>query len=95
MLRSVREELVHSRAFEAEMRKFAEIVSKNAALQKQLQTAVDEGIDRKGFRDLYIQLAADHNLHFTADQMEIAMQEQKQGKDKILPLMVQKLVTVL
>jgi hypothetical protein len=95
MLRSVREELMHSRAFETEMRKFAEIVSKNAALQKQLQASVDGGIDRKGFRDLYIRLAVEHGIHFTADQMEIAMQEQKQGKDKILPLMVQKLVSVL
>jgi len=95
MLRSVREELLHSRAFEVEMRKFADIVVKNAALQKQLQTAVDDGIDRKGFRDLYIRLAVDHGIQFTAEQMEIAMQEQKQGKDKILPLMVQKLVSVL
>jgi hypothetical protein len=95
MLKAVREELMHSRAFEAEMRKFAEIVPKNAALQKQLQAAVDGGIDRKGFQDLYVRLALDNGMHFTAEQMEIAMQEQKQGKDKVLPLMVQKLISVL
>ena len=95
MLKSVREELMHSRAFEGEMRKFAEIVPKNPALQKQLQAAVDGGIDRKGFQDIYVRRADEHGIHFTAEQMEIAMQEQKQGKDKVLPLMVQKLITVL
>lgn len=95
MLQSVADELVRSRAFEQEMRQFAEIVSGDRELQDTLTKAVDKGVSRERFRDLYVELAAMYKLHFTAEQMEIAMHEQKQGKDKILPSMVQKLITIL
>ena len=95
MLESLSEELKHTRAFEQEMRKFADIVSADPALQNKLTIAVDDGITREGFRDLYVASAAEHDIHFTAEQLEIAMQEQKQGKDKVLPSMVQKLVSLL
>ncbi len=95
MLETLSEELKHTRAFEQEMRKFAAIVSANPAILNRLSAAVDEGISREGFRDLYVACGAEHGATFTSEQLEIAMQEQKQGKDKILPSAVQKLVTIL
>ena len=95
MLETLSEELKHTRAFEQEMRKFADIVSADTGLQNKLTVAVDDGITRDGFRDLYVAAAAEHGITFTAEQMEVAMQEQKQGKDKVLPSMVQKLVSLL
>lgn len=95
MLESVSEELKYSRAFEAEMRQFAKTINNDTGLQAKLAEAVDNGISRDEFRDLYVATAAENDLHFTVEQMEIAMQEQKQGKDKVLPSMVQKLVTIL
>jgi len=95
MLESVKEENMRERPFEVDMKKFAEILAADPLLQKSLKDAVENGVDRTGFRDLYIQLASAKGLHFNADQMEIAMQEQKQGKDKLLPSFVQKLVALL
>ncbi len=95
MLESLTQELKQSRAFEDVMREFAKVVTSDSDLQSRLETAVDSGISLDEFRDLYVAAAADHGLSFTSDQMEIAMHEQKQGKDKVLPSMVQKLVTIL
>ena len=95
MLKVLSEELKHSRAFEDEMRKFADIVSGSQEIQDKLTVAVDDGISRDDFRDLYVKTAAEHGMNFSSDEMEIAMQEQKQGKDKVLPSMVQKLITIL
>ena len=95
MLASLSEELKHSRAFEQDMRKFADIITSTPDLQEKLTAAVDGGISRDGFRDFYVSCASEHGIHFTAEQMEIAMQEQKQGKDKVLPSMVQKLISIL
>ena len=95
MLRSLKEEYERERPFEVDMKKFAEILGSDAALQKSLKDAVESGVDRAGFRDLYIKLANSKGLRFDADQLEIAMQEQKQGKDKLLPSFVQKLVALL
>jgi hypothetical protein len=95
MFRSLKEAKMRERPFEADMRKFAEILASDPALQKALKDAVDNGVDRKGFRDLYIKLASAKGLGFTAEQLEIAMQEQKQGKDKLLPTFVQHLVALL
>lgn len=95
MLRSLKEEYAKERPFEVDMRKFAEILAAEPELQKSLKDAVESGIDRRGFRDLYIKMANSKGLHFDPDQMEIAMQEQKQGKDKLLPSFVQKLVALL
>lgn len=95
MLESLTEELKQTRAFEAEMREFAERVSTDSQLQEKLAAAVDDGISRDGFRDLYVAMAGELGLEFTTAQMEIAMHEQKQGKDKVLPSSVQKLVTIL
>jgi len=95
MLETLTEELKQSRAFEDTMREFAARLSADSQLVDKLAEAVDSGISRDGFRDLYVAMAEEQGLQFTAEQLEIAMQEQKQGKDKVLPSSVQKLVTIL
>jgi len=77
------------------MRKFGDVVTKDKNLQETLSNAVDSGITRDDFQSLYVSTAAQHNIQFTVEQMNIAMHEQKQGSDKVLPSFVQKLITVL
>lgn len=95
MLDTLAEALKTTRAFEAEMRKFGSIVTADKAVQKLLSDEVDNGISSDGFCSLYVATAAKNNIHFTADQMKVAMHEQKQGSDKVLPSFVQKLITIL
>ena len=95
MLERLSKELEQSRAFETDMRTFAETVMQNKDIQDKLTAAVDGGISRDEFRNLYVETAAENGINFTVEQMDIAMHEQKQGKDKVLPSMVQKLITIL
>jgi len=95
MLEALTEELKSARAFEADMRKFADVVTQNDDIQKKLSDAVDNGISRDDFRNLYVETAAENGIKFSVEQMDIAMHEQKQGKDKVLPSFVQKLITIL
>jgi len=95
MLETLAEELKTSRAFEEDMRKFGDIVTADKALQQTLSDAVDNGVSSEGFCELYVKTAESHGIKFTTDQMKVAMHEQKQGSDKVLPSFVQKLITVL
>lgn len=95
MLETLSEELKTTRAFEVEMRKFGDLVSNNKTLQELLSNAVDDGISKEGFCSLYVSTAEENGISFTIEQMNIAIQEQKQGKDKVLPSFVQKLITIL
>ncbi|MBX2835397.1 MAG: hypothetical protein KTR35_01000 [Gammaproteobacteria bacterium] len=95
MLDTLSEELKQTRAFEDQMREFGAIVTKNDDIQKKLSDAVDDGISSQGFCELYVSTAAANGIEFTVDQMKIAMHEQKQGSDKVLPSFVQKLITIL
>ncbi|MBX2868653.1 MAG: hypothetical protein KTR18_08260 [Acidiferrobacterales bacterium] len=95
MLETVSKELEEARGFESEMRKFSDVISQNAEIQETLTKAVDSGISRDGFRDLYVATAKENGCNFSASDMEVAMHEQKQGKDKVIPTVVQKLITVL
>ena len=95
MLETLSEELKTTRAFEQEMRRFGDLVTSNDAIQKTLSDAVDDGVSAAGFCELYVATAAKHDIQFTIDQMKIAMHEQKQGSDKVLPSFVQKLITIL
>lgn len=95
MLDTLAEELKTTRAFEEQLRKFGDIVSANKELQKIFSDAVDDGVSRDGFCQLYVSTASSHSLTFSVDQMRVAMHEQKQGRDKVLPSFVQKLITIL
>ncbi|MFK7891171.1 MAG: hypothetical protein AB8B63_10190 [Granulosicoccus sp.] len=95
MLETLSEELKTTRAFEVEMRKFGDLVSNNLEIQELLSEAVDNGISKEDFCSLYVSTAEKNEISFSIEQMQIAMQEQKQGKDKVLPSFVQKLITIL
>lgn len=95
MLESVRAENLQDRAFETIIRKFGDAVVKDRELQSKLNAAIDNGVTKEEWIKLYVELAQAKGFVFTAEQMKIAMQEQKQGKDKVLPSMVQKWVTLL
>jgi len=95
MLETLSKELQESRAFETEMRKFSDIVVNSPEIQASLSNAVDNGVSRDEFRNLYVETASNNGCTFTSSNMEVAMQEQKQGKDKVIPTVVQKLITIL
>ena len=95
MLQTVKEEVVTQRAFEQSIRAFGDIVTHDPALQKRLLGAIDSGMARDEWVDLYVMLASQNGCSFTAWQMKVAMQEQKQGKDKVIPSMVQKWISLL
>jgi len=95
MLETLSEELKTTRAFEEQMREFGAIVTKNEDIQTTLSDAVDNGVSAEGFCELYVSTAADNGIDFTVEQMKIAMHEQKQGSDKVLPSFVQKLISIL
>ncbi|HSV70169.1 MAG TPA: hypothetical protein VLI72_08655 [Methylibium sp.] len=95
MLDSVRNETIQERAFDEIIRKFGEIVSQDKTIQTKLSAAIDSGMAKDDWIALYVGLAREQGLAFSAGQMKIAMQEQKQGKDKILPSIVQRWVSLL
>ena len=95
MLDSVRNETIQERAFDEIIRKFGDIVSQDKAIQAKLGAAIDSGMPKDDWIALYVGLAREQGLVFTAGQMRVAMQEQKQGKDKILPSIVQRWVSLL
>lgn len=95
MLESVRQVTSQEREFEQSIRKFGEVLLGDMAIQAKLTAAIDNGLSRDDWVALYVSLASDNGQKFTTEQMKIAMQEQKQGKDKILPSIVQKWITLL
>jgi len=95
MLETLSDELKTTRAFEDQMREFGAMVTKSDDIQKTLSDAVDDGVSKEGFCELYVSTAAANGIDFTIEQMKIAMHEQKQGSDKVLPSFVQKLITIL
>jgi len=95
MLDTLAEELKSTRAFEKQMRDFGDIVTADKEVRKTLSDAVDNGISAEGFCQLYVSTASSHGMNFTVEQMQVAMHEQKQGSDKVLPSFVQKLITIL
>jgi hypothetical protein len=70
-----------ARPFEKEMRKFGEILLKEPSLLDQLDSAPD----KNAFIDLYLRLARDRGISFSRDDLLIAVQEQKHGKNWIIP----------
>ena len=81
MLEKALQRDIESRPFEKEMKKFGEILLKEPNLLDQL----DKTPDKHAFVDLYCKLARDRGISFSKDDLLIAVQEQKHGKNWILP----------
>lgn len=95
MLESVRHDITQERSFEDAIRAFGETVVQDRAIQGKLNGAIDKGESRDQWIALYVALAREKGFSFTPAQMLVAMQEQKQGKDKIIPSLVQKMISLL
>lgn len=81
MLEKAMQRDIESRPFEKEMKKFGEILLKEPNLLDEL----DKTPDKTAFIDLYCKLARDRGISFSKDDLLIAVQEQKHGKNWILP----------
>jgi hypothetical protein len=88
MLKSAQEEYQKARPFERVMRQFGEVLKEDEAMFDELK----ETPDKDSFIDLYLKLAAERGFNFSRDELMVAVQEQKQGKDWIIPIKVQRLV---
>lgn len=88
MLQTSLEHSQQTRPYEKAIRQFGEILLNDPPLLAQLDTAPD----KESFIRLYIRLAADRNCRFSAEQLEVAVQEQKQGSNWIIPKVVLRMI---
>jgi pectin methylesterase-like acyl-CoA thioesterase len=88
MLKAALERDTHNRPFEKTIKQFGEIVMSEPELMAKLERTYDAN----SFIATYCSLASERGIHFTADDMRIVVQEQKQGKDWVIPKAVLNLV---
>ncbi len=88
MLKSALERDMKARPFEKPMREFGEILKDDEGLYKRLS----ETPSKESFVTLYLDMAAERGFNFSRDDMEVAVQEQKQGQNWIIPPKVQRLI---
>jgi len=88
MLKAALDRDIQNRPFEKSIKQFGEIVMSEPALLAKL----DETRDADSFIAAYCKLAAERGIHFTNDNMKVAVQEQKQGSNWILPKAVLSMV---
>lgn len=88
MLEKAQQRDQDSRAFEREIKSFGEILLKEPELMERL----DATPNKKAFVDLYCTLAKERGLQFSHDNLMIAIQEQKQGQDWIIPKPVLRMI---
>jgi hypothetical protein len=81
MLEKALQRDIEARPFEKEMKKFGEILLEEPSLLAQL----DNTPDKNAFIDLYCRLARERGISFSKDDLLIAVQEQKHGKNWVLP----------
>ncbi|WBT39792.1 Nif11-like leader peptide family natural product precursor [Hyphomicrobium sp. DMF-1] len=88
MLEKAMQRDAESRIFEKEIKKLGEILMADPALLGKLDTTPD----KSAFIDMYMAMAKERGLKFTRDDLLIAVQEQKQGQDWILPKKVIRMI---
>ncbi len=88
MLESALERDLNARPFEKVIRQFGEIVKDDPALYEQLS----ETPNKESFIDKYVSLGAEHGCEFSRDDLLIAVQEQKQGRNWVIPKSVLRLI---
>lgn len=69
------------RYFEKDMKKFGELVMSDPSLLEKL----DKTHDKNEFIDLYCRLAKERGITFSKADLLVAVQEQKQGQNWIIP----------
>ena len=88
MLEKALQRDAESRPFEREMKAFGEILLSEPSLLDKL----DMTPDKKAFIDAYLAMAKERGIHFSREDLMIAVQEQKQGSDWILPKKVIRMI---
>lgn len=88
MLEKAKQRDKDNRAFEKEIKKFGELVLNDPGLLKKLDTTPN----KDAFIDMYCALAREKGIHFTRADLLIAVQEQKQGHNWILPKTILRMV---
>jgi hypothetical protein len=88
MLEKAQQRDQDSRAFERDIKSFGEILLQEPALLEKL----DATPNKTAFMDLYCSLAKERGLHFSHANLLIAIQEQKQGQDWIIPKPVLRMI---
>lgn len=81
MLKTALERDMEARPYERQIRALGEVLNESPELLEKL----DETPDRDSFIDAYLEMAEKHGYHFTRDELLVAVQEQKMGKNWVLP----------
>lgn len=88
MLQAAQERDAQARPFEQNIKRFGEAVMSNPALLEKLDTSPD----KESFIQMYRELAASKGFHFSRDELLIAVQEQKQGSNWVIPKAVLRMI---
>ncbi|NKB15838.1 MAG: hypothetical protein HC774_01230 [Sphingomonadales bacterium] len=88
MLDKARQRDATNRAFEEDIKRFGEIILKEPGLVQALDTATS----KDAFMDMYIRLAKERGINIMKEHLLIAVQEQKQGSNWIIPKPVLRLI---
>ena len=88
MLEKAMQRDAEARSFEKEIKKLGELVLSNEALLEKL----DRTPSKSDFIDMYCNIAKEHGINFSKADLLIAVQEQKQGQDWIIPKKVLRMI---
>lgn len=88
MLEKAMQRDAESRHFETEIKKFGEMVMSDPSLLESL----DETPDKKAFIALYRRLAKERGINFSEADLLVAVQEQKQGQNWIIPKKILRMI---
>lgn len=88
MLESALERDLEARPFEKVIRQFGEIVKSDSSLYDKL----DATPDKDSFIDLYVTLGTEQGCVFSRDDLLVVVQEQKQGRNWVIPKPVLRLI---
>ncbi len=88
MLQAAQERDAQARPFEKNIKRFGETLMSNPALLDKL----DATPDKESFIRMYRELAAENGMHFSKDELLIAVQEQKQGSNWVIPKAVLRMI---
>jgi len=88
MLEKALQRDAEARPFEKELKKLGEIVMNDQSLLDRL----DSTPTKSAFIDMYCDLAKERNIQFSKADLLIAVQEQKHGKDWIIPKKILRMI---
>lgn len=88
MLEKALQRDTNDRVFEKDIRRFGEMVLGDPGLLAKLDSAPN----KETFVDMYCLLARERGINFSKDNLLIAVQEQKQGSNWIIPKKILRMI---